>query len=238
MTFYFAKYDTVERKASILKSTFEDGKWSSPRVAEFSGEYFEGDPFISPGGSKIFYWSVRPKNEQTKQTGAANLWMAEITKDGYGSPIFLGDKLDISNGGAPCISSTGNLYFFTEKKGVTKNRDILKADIFNPDSVHITRLGEEINSDSHDYDSYIAPDESYIIFTSEREGGFGKGDLYISCNNNGVWSKPLNLGDKINSSGYDYCPLVTPDGKYFFFTSDKSQIYQVDISTLPKPQNE
>jgi hypothetical protein len=236
MIFYFAKYDTIARKASIMKSRFENGKWLIPETAEFSGEYFEGDPSISPDGSKIFYWSVRPKDEKTKQTGGANLWMAENTNDGFSNPIFLGDKLDISNGGAPCISSNGNLYFFTEKKDVTKGRDIFKADIFNPDPVHVRRLGEEINSDSNDYDSYIAPDESYIIFTSEREGGFGKGDLYISYNNNGVWSKPINLGDKINSSGYDYCPLVTPDGKYFFFTSDKSgksQIYQIDLNALP-----
>jgi Tol biopolymer transport system component len=235
-TFYFAKYDTAARRASIMKSTFENGKWLTPETAEFSGEYFEGDPSISPDGSKIFYWSVRPKNEKTKPAGAANLWVAEKTNDGFSNPVFLGDKLKISSGGAPCISSNGIMYFFTEQKGVTKKRDIYKADIFNPDSVHVVPLGEEINSDSNDYDSYIAPDEAYIIFTSERAGGFGKGDLYISCNNNGIWSKPVNLGNKINSPSYEYCPLVSPDGKYFFFTSDKSgksQIYLVDISALP-----
>jgi Tol biopolymer transport system component len=224
-----------------MKSKFENGKWLTPEVAEFSGEYFEGDPSISPEGSKIFFWSVRPKNEKTKSTGAANLWMAEKTDNGFGNPTFLGDKLKITNGGAPGISSNGTMYFFTDKKGVTKNRDICKADIFNPDSVHVVILEEEINSDSHDYDSYIAPDESCVIFTSEREGGFGKGDLYISYNINGTWSKPVNLGDKINSPAYDYCPLISPDGKYFFFTSDKSgksQIYQVDMSALPKcPKN-
>ena len=236
MTFYFAKYDTVARKASIMKSIFKDGKWLAPEIAEFSGEYFEGDPSISPDGSKIFYWSVRPKNDETRSTGAANLWMAEKTNDGFGNPIFLGDKLKISNGGAPSISSNGTMYFFTDIKGVTKKRDICKADIFNPDSVQFVRLGEEINSDSNDYDPYVAPDESCIIFTSERAGGFGKGDLYISYKINGTWSKPVNLGDKINSSSNDYCPFVSPDGKYFFFTSSKSgksQIYQVDMSSLP-----
>jgi len=235
-TVYFAKYDSIARKASIMKSSFKNGKWLTPVVAEFSGKYFEGDPSISPDGSKIFYWSVRPKDEKMQLPGAANLWMAEKTDDGFGNPTFLGDKLKINNGGAPSISSDGNIYFFTDKKGVTKNRDICKANIFNPDSVHVEILGEEINSDSHDYDPYIAPDESYIIFTSERAGGLGKGDLYISYNNNGVWSKPVNLGKKINSPGYEYCPSASPDGKYFFFTSDKSGrslIYKIDTSELP-----
>jgi hypothetical protein len=36
-----------------------------------------------------------------------------------------------------------------------------------------------------------------------------------------VWTKAVNLGSKINSSALDFCPIVSPDGKYFFFTSER-----------------
>ena len=54
---------------------------------------------------------------------------------------------------------------------------------------------------------------------TDARGGF---DLYISYNRNGAWSKPVNLGDKINSAGNEYSPTISPDGKYFFWTSTRS----------------
>lgn len=54
-----------------------------------------------------------------------------------------------------------------------------------------------------------------------RADGRGGFDLYISYNRDGVWTKPANLGDKINSSGNEYSPTISPDGKYFFWTSTR-----------------
>jgi Tol biopolymer transport system component len=57
--------------------------------------------------------------------------------------------------------------------------------------------------------------------TAGRSDGRGGFDLYISYNRNGAWTKPANLGDKINSSGNEYSPTISPDGKYFFWTSTR-----------------
>ena len=64
---------------------------------------------------------------------------------------------------------------------------------------------------------WIAPDESYLIFSSHREGGFGNGDLYISFNNNSKWSEPVNMGVKVNTYMQERFPSVSPDGKFLFF---------------------
>lgn len=83
-------------------------------------------------------------------------------------------------------------------------------------------LGDEINTKYFEGDPYIAPDESFLIFTSyNRPDGLGDGDLYISFNQNGHWTAPKNLGAPINSSALDFCPNRSPDGKYFFFTSER-----------------
>jgi hypothetical protein len=62
-----------------------------------------------------------------------------------------------------------------------------------------------------------------MIFTSNRPGGYGFNDLYISVyNGNESWSDPSNLGTIINSDFEDAYPLITFDGQYFFFTTQKS----------------
>jgi Tol biopolymer transport system component len=79
-----------------------------------------------------------------------------------------------------------------------------------------------INTKEADWTCYIAPDESYFIFCSFRKGGFGSGDLYVCFKEkNGSWSKPINMGDKINTNLNERFPNVTPDGKYLFFNSTK-----------------
>lgn len=65
---------------------------------------------------------------------------------------------------------------------------------------------------------FIAPDESYIIWDSEREGGYGDGDMYISFKQaDGTWGAAINFGDEINTDGEDGGGYVTPDGKYLSY---------------------
>jgi hypothetical protein len=60
-----------------------------------------------------------------------------------------------------------------------------------------------------------------VIFASTRPGGLGDNDLYISYNESGLWTPAKNLGAPINSAGWEFCPMGSPDGKYFFFTSTR-----------------
>ena len=71
-----------------------------------------------------------------------------------------------------------------------------------------------------DWTPYIAPDDSYLIFSSHREGEFGDGDLYISFHDRSAdtWSEPINMGEPINTRVQERFPAVSPDGKYLFFT--------------------
>jgi Tol biopolymer transport system component len=87
----------------------------------------------------------------------------------------------------------------------------------------IEKLTEIINNDrAADGDPFISPDEDYIIFRgNNREDSFGGSDLYISFKINGQWTDPENLGEPINSSFSEICPLVTPDGKLFIFSSNR-----------------
>ncbi len=79
-------------------------------------------------------------------------------------------------------------------------------------------LSEAINTGTFMSHPFIAPDESYLIWDAIRDDGFGDSDLYISYRqNDGSWTEAINLGDQINSDGWDGAGYVTPDGKYLFF---------------------
>ncbi|WP_340062960.1 hypothetical protein [Ascidiimonas aurantiaca] len=75
-------------------------------------------------------------------------------------------------------------------------------------------FGKEINTGKWTSHPFIAPDES----DSEREGGYGSSDLYISFRQkDGSWGNVINMGDKINTAREDGGGYVMPDGKYFSF---------------------
>ncbi len=66
----------------------------------------------------------------------------------------------------------------------------------------------------------MAPDESYLIFASfGRLDSLGSADLYVSFRVDGKWQPARSLGTSINSKAFEYCPIVSPDGRHFFFTS-------------------
>jgi two-component system LytT family sensor kinase len=71
----------------------------------------------------------------------------------------------------------------------------------------------------------VAPDQRYIIFSSSgRRGGTGPaGNLYISFRRaDGTWEAAPNLGPLLNTDRTEFCPVVSPDGPYLYFTSDRS----------------
>jgi hypothetical protein len=99
-------------------------------------------------------------------------------------------------------------------------------------------LNKDINSGKWTAHPFIAPDESYLIWDSEREGGYGGTDFYISFRQkDGAWGSAINMGDKINSDKEDSYASVTSDGKYIIFNrkmdgKDNIDIYWVDAQII------
>ena len=107
-------------------------------------------------------------------------------------------------------------------------------------------MGPIVNSGTYTAHPFIAPDESYLIWDSKREGGFGDSDLYISFRQeNGDWGPAINMGNAVNTDKWEAFASVTSDGKYMLFNrgvdtdNDDVDIYWVDakiIETLRKQQ--
>jgi Tol biopolymer transport system component len=209
--------------------------WSEPQLASFSGKYLDADPFISADGQKLYFCSNRPK-KSGGEPADWNIWMCSREGNEWSSPVILPFCTD-KNEFYPTLALNGNIYFHADYEGRTPF-DLNRTDIYVSkfsDGIYSVpgKLSEKVNSEFAEWDPFISPDEDYIIFTSPKPGGFGSGDLYISFRNSeGDWSKAVNMGSEINSPGQDYCPALSPDGKYFFFSSYKFLMDNSDPSSL------
>ena len=93
-------------------------------------------------------------------------------------------------------------------------------------------LGSNINTESWESSPSLSPDNRALYFSSNRPGGYGGKDLYVSYRQpNGRWSKAVNMGPEINTSGDELAPFIHADNATLYFTSDglpgygKSDLY-------------
>jgi Tol biopolymer transport system component len=209
--FYYALWGAPHGVILFMKEI--NGVWIKPQVAPFSGKYI-AEFNMSPDGNKILFSSNRPLDGRGEPINTFNIWIVERNDIGWDEPKKL------CSGGYPTISSNGNLYFNDDREGGIGAGDLYMSEFIDGSYKEPNNLGNLINSESNDADPFIAPDESYLIFASDRSNVI---DLYISFRKkDGSWIKAINMGEKINTSEIEICPSVTPNGKYFFFTSYRS----------------
>jgi hypothetical protein len=127
----------------------------------------------------------------------------------------------------------------------SRNRgDVYRVPLINGVYGAPENLGAVNSPDHHDTTPYIAPDQSYMIFSSwgRPDGNGPSGDLYVSFRRNGQWSKPKNIGPLVNTMRTEYCPVVSHDGRYLYFTSERGfadaplqrQLSSADLNYLLK----
>lgn len=195
----FSRYP--DKKSYIM--TFENGAWNEPEEAFFSGK----ETSFSPDGKKIFYYSTD-----------GDIYYNEKAKDAWGPSISVGEDINTSETEYyPSVTNDGTLFF--SRNGKWKEGRIMVSTFKNGKYGEPVDLGLPINQDGALH-AFVAPDKSYMLFNSAREGSFTQLDIWISfCKPDGTWTAPKNAGNIINS-GADaiLCPTVSPDGKYMFFT--------------------
>jgi Tol biopolymer transport system component len=207
----------------IFEMRYNGKEWGTPTLLPFSGEFKDGDPFISPCGEMIFFNSNRPSSEDSERKDL-NIWVSKKENGNWGDPTLLSNNVNSKSFDyCPSVSLNGNLYFCSERDGGMGESDIYLSEFIAGEYQKAMRLPEPINSLGNEESPYISPDESFIIFKSYRNGDFGDGDLYISYkDSNGKWGEAINLGKEINSPKYESSPFMSFDKQFLFFVSTKS----------------
>ncbi|WP_420581628.1 hypothetical protein [Reichenbachiella sp.] len=241
MLYSIHSYNDDQRMIVEMKK--KKDQWNESSVVSFSGKYKDIEPMFSPDGKRLYFASDRPlfDGDESKDY---NIWYVDRIKDGWGRPMAL-DTL-INTAGEeffPSVSIKGTLFFTATRSDTKGKEDIYYSSFIDGKFSEPMSMDSAVNSATYEFNSFIDPEEKFLIFSSyKRADGFGGGDLYISYNQDGIWQPAINLGDKINSAKLDYCPFVSNDGKNFYFTSSRKEAKEVQTiselrDALNRPKN-
>jgi len=238
----FARNGTVFLFQKFLKGRchtyimrMKEGVWTAPELIPFWETMAENGDFVISSDDKTMLYQVRSRSA----TGPiSHIWRAEVTDTSWGEQAPLPSPVNTQYFESfASDTADGTLYFFSRRPGGKGQFDLyrsaFKAGAY-ADPVNL----EALNTEFDEWDPFVAPDESYVIFCSMKPAGFGRDDLYISFRGkDGQWGPPVNLGGEINSPGSENRPCVTRDGKYFFFTSTRNgtrDVYWVGAAYLDR----
>lgn len=231
---FFTRQGTDWKDQTIWHlSKLKDGSWTEAKPASFSGRFRDLEPFFAPDGKRLFFASARPKPGRTGED--VDIWMVERLVTGWSEPIHLGPAINSEKDEYyPSVTNEGHLYFTSERAGGPGKEDIYRAEYRNGNWLPAKALDTGVNSAYYEFNAYVSPDESLLIFTSYgRADDKGRGDLYISIRNAAGYWEPAKNMKGVNSEDLDYCPFVSPDGKTLYYTSEKAGKKNGNIFMLP-----
>jgi len=180
---------------------------------------------ISTDGLSLYFSRGDPEGEIWESR-----WVtSQLTTEGvWGTPVNLKAPVNSAyHEYAPSISADElELYFTSDRPGGLGGRDLWVTTRPTVDDNWGTPVNLEapVNSAYHEYASSMSADELELYFTSDRSGGYGDHDLWLTTRptKDEDWGDPINLGSKINTSSRDNFPGISPDGLLLFFGSNRS----------------
>ena len=234
---------------TLFRSTLEGSKWSAPqplRLYPGGAASVAVDMAISPDGQEMFFMG-RYKAGVAPDERPFDIWMSRKKDGGWTTAETVSAPVSTAAWESyPTVVADGSLYFVSDRPGGVGRSDIYRAPRLSGGRFgEPVNIGRPANSEEGEGDPFASPDERYLIITSARAGGFGEADLYVSFRAaDGGWGKPVNLGDTINTPATEFCPMVTPDGRYLFFsrrfggsswqTTTDADVYWVDIAVVER----
>ena len=243
-TIFYTASDSARTYIDLMMSRFVDGGWTAPVPAPFAEGHKAMDPFVTLDGQRVYFSWAKPRPGAAPDTALDyDTWVAERQGDGWSEARYAGvPPYTRESDFYPSLTRDGTLYFdsFRPHPTLTARRNVWRSRLVNGVYQDAEPLPAPVNQGGAS-NPYIAPDESYIIFSSGRPGGLGGGDLYISYRSGETWSEPMSLGARVNSSATEFCPMVSPDGRYLFFSriprvngvGQSNEIWVVGIDVLP-----
>lgn len=198
-----------------------------------NNEYPDYSPVISLDGSALYYTSRRPwddKKSDAFKDVSTNFYPEDVYVSymDFDSTWTNAIKLDFCrpdrNEATIAVSSDERKIYLYED--TTGNGDVYYSDFYGQKFNEIKKLeNTELNSEAWETHCYLSLDKTKMYFVSDRPGGFGGRDIYVTRKNeDGTWGKAENLGANINTAADEDSPFLSVDGKQLFYSSngDKS----------------
>lgn len=244
--FFFARQ--VGGVFTLFRSTLSGSQWSKPEALQVYPTGDQGmavDMAYSPDGRELYFLG-RFKPGVPQAEAPQDIWVIRQRDGRWSNAELVGPPVSTdSNESYPSVVADGSLYFTSNRPGGLGGADIYRAQRSTDGRFGApVNIGSPPNSDLGEGDTFVSPDEQYLIFSANRSGGFGRSDLYVSFRSGSTWGAPINLGPSINTADVDFCPMVTPDGKYLFFsrrygeggweTAKDADVFWVDVAVVER----
>lgn len=223
---------------SMRFTEVRNGRWTEPLPMPFFSGEDEVDMCFTLDGRMMLFASKRPDKPGLDPHPNYRLWKVERMEGMWTRPRLMGPPLNrMEMQLYPCLAQDGTLYFHGFDYSSEGGTDIYRSRFAYGRYQQPENLGAPVNSAYDESDACISPDERFIIFTIyDHPDGMGGGDLYISQReSDGKWTSPGNIGPPMNSPAMEYSPMITPDGRYLFFSTTRngnSDIYWVDVRAV------
>jgi hypothetical protein len=181
----------------------------------------EDSPFFAPDGTGFYFVFVPdvsvPPHIQLR-SGAAGIYYSEKTGSGWGEVkrVKLHKSPTDSLDGCPTVHD-GKLWFCSVRGGNLREIDIYTADIDGEKASNIKNAGKRLNLEVYIGELHITSDGKEMYFHSEKPGGKGGMDIYVTRNVNDEWQDPEPV-DALNTELNDGYPFVTEDKQEMWFT--------------------
>lgn len=222
----------LQKLQAILNEPESDLKRNKLGI-EVNSEYDDYSPVLSVDGKDLYYVSFgRPIG-----SGGEDIYNSKIEKNAFSQSTNMSYPINSSSHEAlTAISTDGTeLCIFGNYPAQFQNGNLYRSTLTSKGWTTPVAFPEPINSNFWDGDGFFTPDGRAFIFTSDRMGGtapyvpkdtryhgstWGNTDIYVCEKNDNGWSKPINLGSKINTPYCERKPFLHPDGKTLYFSSE------------------
>jgi Tol biopolymer transport system component len=213
----FSAYDIYETRQEVGQ------RWRAPVKPSFAQSWSNADPHFSPDGRTLFFISNRPGEGEAGASKTYDIWAVSFESGRWGGPHRLGAPISAPGADewSPSVASSGNLYFGSDRPGGQGELDLYVARWTNGTYQTPENLGPAINSAANEVEPWVAPDESYLIFSATgRSDSTGRYDLYLSRRKGNTWQRPEPLSS-VNTSASEFNQSVSPDGRWLYFSTTR-----------------
>ncbi len=221
---YFGVFLGRYAHSAVMVTRRDGGGWTRPEVASFAEDpaTHELEAQVAPDGSRVYFLSDRPSDRG--EDDGEDLWVATRQGDRWSAPSNLGPPVNTADDEYfPSVTEHGDLYFTRQTED--RRTALWRARRAGAGFAAAERLPEVVNSSPAQFNAFVAPDESYLIFAAAgRRDSLGGADYYVCFRSpSDEWSEPIHLPAPINSPATEeYSASVSPDGRVLFFMSDRA----------------
>lgn len=192
----------------------QEGQLSNiePFPQTINSDTHESSATFSADGKTMYFNRTNSKQVKTgdEKFASVKLFKAELIDGNWANVKELSFSSDSYSTQHPMLSNDGKkLYFSSDMPGSLGSLDIYMVDVNQDGTFGLPiNLGSEVNTIHREQFPYISDDGSILYFTSDGHQGMGGLDIFMSSFQNGVFTKPMNLGTTINGSSDDFSFVV------------------------------